>query len=375
LSDLDFLAAAPSGVAKLQPYDPGLDAIEVRRRWTVGEVFELSGNESLWGPAPAVCEALKVAAGRLPYYPDPSARALITALAALHDVDPAGIVVGNGSHELLVQIACTLAGPGQRVVAPQHGFAVFAIAGIQCGAELVLASVYPLDHERALNADPASLAQAAQGARLVYLANPNNPTGGGWDAATLRGFLDSVSPETLVVIDEAYAEYVRRPDWISAARLLADYPNLMVTRTFSKAYGLASLRIGYVLCAPNLAVLLERTRLTFNLNHYAQVAAVAAIADTEHLAYVVDQTLAQRSRWARALTKLGLRVFASEGNFLLVDFARPAQPIFAALAARGVLLRPVGGYGLPNCLRITIADERSLEALLSSLRHVLDTAQ
>jgi len=375
LSGQDFLKDAPPGVAKLQPYDPGLDAIEVRKRWGVSEVFELSGNESIWGPAPAVAEVLAGAGHRLPYYPDPSARALKSALAELHGVDPAGIAVGNGSHELLVQIACTLAGPGQRVVAPQHGFAVFAIAGIQCGAELQLAPVYPLDHPQALNADAGALAQAAQGARLVYLANPNNPTGGGWDEATLRSFMAGISPETLIVIDEAYAEYVRRPDWISATALLVDYANLIVTRTFSKAYGLASLRIGYALCDSRLAALLERTRLTFNLNHYAQLAAVAALSDPQHLAYVVDQTLAQRERWASAIRELGLRVFPSEGNFLLVDFARPAQPIFEALAARGVLLRPVGGYGLPSCLRVTIADERSLDALCAALRQVLGESQ
>ncbi len=371
MSAVDYLRDAAPGLARLQPYDPGLDAIAVRQRWGVEEVFELSGNESLWGPSPDVAAALAEATSRLPFYPDPSARALKTALAQLHGVSVDQIVVGNGSHELLVQIACTLAGAGQRVVAAEHGFAVFAIAGIQCGAELQQVPALPIDHGQARNADSTAMAAAADGARIVFVANPNNPTGGGWDAATLRGFLDQVPVDTLVVIDEAYAEYVQRTDWCSAVRLLPDYPNLLVTRTFSKAYGLASLRIGYALCSAEIAGLLERTRLTFNLNHYAQLAALAAIEDQDHLRRVVVETLAQRSRWAEQLSALGLRVFSSEGNFLLVDFERPAQPIFEALAAHGVLLRPVTGYGLPSCLRITIADDRALDALISALRAVL----
>ena len=371
MSTIDFLAGAAAGLAQLQPYDPGLDAIEVRRRWGVAEVFELSGNESIWGPSPTVAAALSEAATRLPYYPDPSARELKSELARLHGLRPEQFVVGNGSHELLVQIACTLVQVGQRVVAPRHGFAVFAIAGIQSGGHLQLVPVHPLDHPRALNAEADSMADAAAGARLVFIANPNNPTGGGWNAVELQSFLERVPAQTLVVIDEAYAEYVLGEDWVSALTLLDQYPNLIVTRTFSKAYGLASLRIGYAACSAHLAALLERTRLTFNLNHCAQAAAVAALRDREHLDSVVAQTLAQRPLWADALSALGLRVFPSEGNFLLVDFGRPAQPIFEAMAARGVLLRPVTGYGLPNCLRITIADQRSLDALVAGLSSVL----
>jgi histidinol-phosphate aminotransferase len=368
----DFLADCPAGVARLVPYDPGLDALGVRERFGIDEVLELSGNESHWGPSPHVRQAITDGLDRLAYYPDPSARALKAALADRLGVTPDGIVIGNGSHELLVQIGCTLAGPGQRVIAARHGFAVFAIAALQAGAELDQADAFALDHPQALNADPvAMLGLLTPQTRLIYLANPNNPTGGGWSEATLRGFLAQVPAQVIVVVDEAYAEFVAAADWISAVDLLAEHPNLIVTRTFSKAYGLAALRLGYALMAPALAAILERTRLTFNGNDLAQRAALAALSDEAHLAQVVAITLRQREFWQQALTAAGLRVYPSQGNFLLLDFGRPAAPIFQALAARGVLLRPVAGYGLPQCLRITIADTPALQRVLAALSEVL----
>jgi histidinol-phosphate aminotransferase len=360
------------GVSRLVPYDPGLDALGVRERFGITDVLELSGNESHWGPSPQVRHAIASGLDRLAYYPDPSARALKAALADRLAVNPDGIVIGNGSHELLVQIGCTLAGPGQRVIASRHGFAVFAIAALQAGAELDQAQAYALDHPQALNADPAAMLALLQPqTRLIYLANPNNPTGGGWNAATLRDFLARVPAQVIVVVDEAYAEFVDAPDWISAVDLLPDHPNLIVTRTFSKAFGLAALRLGYALMEPGLAAILERTRLTFNGNDLAQRAALAALSDEAHLANVVAITLQQRGSWQQALAAAGLRVYPSQGNFLLLDFGRPAAPIFQALAARGVLLRPLAGYGLPNCLRITIADEPALQRVLAAYVEVL----
>lgn len=371
----DSLNLCAPGVSRLVPYDPGLDALGVRERFGITDVLELSGNESHWGPSPRVRAAISDGLERLAYYPDPSARALKAALADRLGVAPDGIVIGNGSHELLVQIGCTLAGPRQRVIASRHGFAVFAIAALQAGAELDQAQPFALDHPQALNADPAAMLALLQPqTRLIYLANPNNPTGGGWNAVTLRDFLAQVPAQVIVVVDEAYAEFVDAADWISAVDLLAEHPNLIVTRTFSKAFGLAALRMGYALMAPDLAAILERTRLTFNGNDLAQRAALAALADEAHLTHVVVTTLQQRAVWQQALTAAGLRVYPSQGNFLLLDFGRPAGPIFEALAARGVLLRPVAGYGLPHCLRITIADEPALQRVLAALAEVLPNA-
>ena len=364
----DQLARCPHGVSRLVPYDPGLDAAGVRRRFGVQQVHELSGNESHWGPSPAVAAAIRSGLDRLAYYPDPCALQLRQALADQTGVAIEGLVLGNGSHELLVQIGCTLAGPGQRVIVPRHGFAVFAIAAIQAGAELDVAEVLPLADPEALNADPQTLLAALRPeTRLIFVANPNNPTGWGWDADTLRDFLTQVPPDVIVVIDEAYAEFVDEPGWRSAIELLPSFANLIVTRTFSKAYGLAALRLGYALMAPALAALLERTRLTFNANALAQAAAVAALQDQAHLQRVVATTRRARAHWQAELSRLGLRVFPSQGNFLLVDFGRPTAALFEALAALGVLLRPVAGYGLPNCLRITVADDAALAALIDGL--------
>ena len=209
---------------------------------------------------------------------------------------------------------------------------------------------------------------------LIFLANPNNPTGTWIDGDRLKSFLESVPRETLVVVDEAYAEYVEEPGYPDCCAWLREHPNLVVTRTFSKAFGLAGLRIGYALSAPGVADILNRIRQPFNVNSVAQAAGVAALEDRSYLARSVEINNAERHRVAAAFDSLGLRHVPSVGNFILVDFERPAAPIYKALLRRAVIVRPVANYGLPQHLRITVGTEAQNERLLEALEPALKSA-
>jgi len=364
--------AAP-GVQRLSAYDPGYDPETIRQMLGLPRMLELGSNENGYGPSAAVSALLK---GRdfadLIRYPDAGARKLKQAIAQRWNVDPNAVTLGNGSHELLVLLAQTFVAPGEEVVFPQYGFAVFKLAALACGSVPVPVSTLARDGEQPFGADPEAMAAAlGKNTKLVYLANPNNPTGTWWDRATLARFLVRVPKHTVVVIDEAYREYVDETLVPDALSLVDLHPHVVVTRTFSKAHGLASLRIGYAISNPALAAVLERTRLTFNVNIYAQAAATRAIADVEHVERVRVANAAERARLTASLQALGLFVFPSQGNFVLVDFERTAKPIEDALLKRGVIVRPMGGYGLPTCLRITVGLPDENKQFLVALTQVL----
>jgi histidinol-phosphate aminotransferase len=365
--------AAP-GVQSLQAYDPGHDPDTIRRLLGRDRLVELGSNENGFGPSPKVLELLKAQEfGDVIRYPDAGACQLKALIGERTGHDPAGVTLGNGSHELLVRIAETFVAPGDEVVFPQYGFAVFRLAAIGAGGTPREVPALPRSAAMPLGADPVAMA-AALGPRtkLVYLANPNNPTGTWWDYDTLAAFLQQVPEHAVVVIDEAYHEYVDPGLVPDADRLRDRHPHLVVTRTFSKAYGLAALRVGYALSSPALAQVLERTRLTFNVNRYAQRAASVAISDTAHLEQVRAANASQRAELIAGLQRLGLRAFPSQGNFVLVDCGRPAQPIEQGLLRRGVLVRPMAGYGLPDCLRITVGLPHEHAALFTALAEVLE---
>lgn len=365
--------AAP-GVQKLTAYDPGYDPETIRKMLGLPRMLELGSNENGIGPSAVVHQVLRARdyADAI-RYPDAAARGLRDAIARRWAVDPAAITLGNGSHELLVLIAETFVAPGDEVVFAKHGFAVFKIAALGSGGMPVEVPALPRNGAMPLGADPDAMAAAlSPRTKLVYLANPNNPTGTWWDRATLARFLKCVPHHAVVVIDEAYREYVA-PAIVPDALTLADlHPHIVVTRTFSKAHGLAALRTGYAISNPALAGILERTRLTFNVNLYAQAAAAAAIADEQHVEHVRAANAIQRQRLIDGLGLLGLYVFPSQGNFVLVDFERPAKAIEDALLKRGVIVRPMGGYGLPTCLRITVGLPDEVTEFLQTLEVVLN---
>lgn len=368
----DFVALAQPGIRALRAYDPGLDLVALRRADTAGVLVELGSNENSHGPSPSARAAIMGSLDALHRYPDPLGGDLKRALAAHHGVDAARIALGNGSHELLMMLAQVFAGPGLDVVASRYGFAVYALAAQAAGATLRLADPLPAGGPMARGHDLAALRAAIGPAtRLVYLANPNNPTGTWFPTAALEDFLAGVPANVIVVVDEAYLEYATDPALVSAVALLARFPNLVVTRTFSKGYALAALRVGYLLAAPALVSVIERVRESFNVNGPGLAACEAALADAQHLAWVRARNAAERESLFDALRARELAVGPTQTNFLLVDFWRDAAAIEAGLVARGVVPRPMGGYGLPTCLRITVGHRDENRRFLQALDEVL----
>jgi len=368
----DFVALAQPGIRALRAYDPGLDLVALRRADAAGVLVELGSNENSLGPSPAARAAILAGLNALHRYPDPLGGDLKRALAAHHGVDAARIALGNGSHELLMMLAQVFSGPGQEVVASRYGFAVYALAAQAAGAALTLAEPLPPGQAMARGHDLDALRAAVGPAtRLVYLANPNNPTGTWFPTQALAAFLASLPANVIVVVDEAYLEYVTDPALVSAVTLLDRFPHLVVTRTFSKGYALASLRVGYLLAAPGLVAVLERVRESFNVNGPGLAACEAALADQAHLDAVRAKNAAEREALSDALRARALAVSPSQTNFVLVDFGRDAAAIEAGLVARGVVPRPMAGYGLPGCLRITVGTRDENRRFLQALDEVL----
>jgi len=364
---VDFDALAQTGIRSLRAYDPGHDLVALRRE-AEGLLTELGSNENSHGPSPKAIAAARGALDEAFRYPDPLGGDLKRALAEKYRLATSNILLGNGSHELLMQFAQVFAGPGVEVVASRHGFAVYALAAQAAGASLVLADSLPRDAAMPLGHDLTAMAAAiTERTRLIYIANPNNPTGTWFDAAAFDAFIQRVPDNVIVVVDEAYAEYVDAPEWRSAFDWLAAYPNLIVTCTFSKAHALAGLRVGYALGHVDAIAVMERVRESFNVNGPGLAAAVASLADASHLRESVDATRRERDALRDALARRGWKVWPSQTNFLLVEFGAETADVERRLLAQGVVLRPMGGYGLPQCLRITVGTSIENARLLAAL--------
>lgn len=366
-----FASRAIAGIRGLKAYDPGHDVATLRERYGIA-LAELGSNENPHGPSPAARAAILDELHLVHRYPDPLGAGLKAALCKLHGVEPDSLYLGNGSHEILMQLAQVFAGPGDTVVYPRYGFAVFALAAQAAGARARIAEARPADDAMPLGHDLATLRDAIDSAtRLLYLANPNNPTGTWLEADALEAFLADVPPEVIVVVDEAYAELADSPGYRSMLPLVTRHPNLVVTRTFSKAYGLAGLRCGYAVASPGLVAVMERVRESFNVNGFALAACTAALGDAEHLAWVRARNAEQRDALAAALRARGFLVAPSQTNFVLVEFGAATADIEERLLARGVILRPMAGYGLPHHSRITVGTLDENRLLLRTLDEVL----
>ena len=371
-AQLEFERLAQPGIQRLRAYDPGHDLVVLRRQFDAGHLIELGSNENPYGPSPRTREAVLDALHAVHRYPDPLGGELKRALAKTHGVAPEQIVLGNGSHELLMQFAQVFSGPGVDVVASQYGFAVYALAAQGAGAMLRTADAFAREHAMAHGHDLDAIAAAVTATtRLAYVANPNNPTGTWFGADAFEKFMSQIPDDVLVVIDEAYAELADPAEVALALPLLARHPNLIVTRTLSKAYALAGLRVGYAIADPRLIAVMERVRESFNVNSLGLAAAEAALGDTAHLQWVRERNAEQRVVLADALRLRGLFVYPSQTNFLLVEFGVRTAEIESALIARAVVLRPMTGYGLPQCLRITVGDASENRRLLQALDEVL----
>jgi histidinol-phosphate aminotransferase len=333
------------------------------------DIAELGSNENPLGPSPRAIEAMQNALGETFRYPDPRGLALKTALSAHHGVDIERIALGNGSHELLILLAQCFGDSAHSIVFSQYGFAVFPIATAATGAIALRVPALARTHATApFGHDLDAMAAAIRDdTRIVYIANPNNPTGTWFDDAALDRFVERTRRDVLIVVDEAYGEYIDAPGLSSALRLADRHPNVIVTRTFSKAYALAGLRVGYLIAHPSVVAVVERLRESFNVNNVALAAAEAALGDAAHLANAKAWNAAERAWLAGELSSRGYRVLPSQTNFVLVDLGRDAAPFERHLFERGVIVRPMGGYGLGEAVRISIGSRAENQRLVDAL--------
>lgn len=363
----DFASLAAPGIAGLTPYVPGKPLAELERELGIQNSIKLASNENPLGPSLLAMAAVQRALPELARYPDGGSYALKQRLAAHHDIEPAAITLGNGSNDVLDMIARVFLTPERESVFSQYAFAVYPISTQAVGAQ---ARVVPaLEYGHDLDGFSAAITPRTG---VVWIANPNNPTGTWLPRARLRAFLEGVPEHVIVVVDEAYIEYVDEPDYPDASRWLGDFPHLIVTRSFSKAYGLGGLRVGYALSHPAIADLLNRVRQPFNVTTPAQVAALAALDDQAHLQRGVELNRSGLVQLADGVRALGLGAIPSVGNFLTIDLQRPAAAVDAALQRAGVITRPIAGYGLPQHLRVSVGlpeeNARFLEALATCLQ-------
>ena len=352
------------GILDIAPYVPGKSALAGG-----GPVIKLSSNETPFGPSPRAIEAYLKEAQTLSRYPDGSARPLREAIAKLYGLDPARIVCGAGSDELLSLLATAYLGPGDEAIYSRHGFLVYRIVILARGATPVVAP------EKNHTADVDEiLARVTPATRMVFLANPNNPTGTYITFDEVKRLRAGLPEDVVLVLDAAYAEYVRANDYEAGIELVATTHNTVMTRTFSKIYGLASLRIGWAYCPDAVADALNRIRGPFNVSGPAIAAGVASLEDRASMARAVEHNETWLGRMTEALAALGLGVTPSAANFLLVHFPGNGQSAVEAdtfLQSRRIILRRVAEYGFPDALRMTVGTEEENLAVLDALKAFL----
>lgn len=363
---------ATAAVRSLSPYVPGKPISELKREYGVSDVVKLASNENPYGPSPPSIAAMQRAIAEAWLYPDGSAHELKHALAAHLSVPVEWLTVGNGSNELLLMLAETFLDASHSAVCSQYGFAIYPLVIRATGAACIEARAFAPDTPMPYGHDLAAMANAIRpDTRLVFIANPNNPTGTWVEHEALRRFIEASPEHALVILDEAYLEFATLSGVPSGLPWLADHPNLIVLRTFSKGYGLAGLRIGYAVSHPEVADALNRYRPAFNVSNLAQAAAIGALTDTSHVQDAARRIVAERERVAAALRTLGLAFAPSAGNFLMVDCGQSAAPVYEQLLRGGVIVRPIAGYGLPRHLRISIGLPEQNDRLLKLLGQAL----
>ena len=352
-------------IAGLQPYRPGRSIDEVARELGLTDVVKLASNENPRGPAAAVRECIRDGIADLARYPDSNGHDLKAALAAQHGIAPERITLGNGSNDVLELAAKAVLEPDCEAIMSAHGFIVYYLATIGCGAKLVTAPA------RNFGCDlQAMLDLVTENTRILFIANPNNPTGSFVGGADLQAFLDRLPERVWVVLDQAYEEYVRVADRPDGRALLERHPNLIITRTFSKIHALAGLRVGYALSSPEIADLMNRARQPFNVNSLALAAAETALQQTDHVAESAALNASGMAALLAGLERLGFATLPSAGNFLCVAANGEAAPLCQALLRKGVIVRTLLEYGLPNHFRVTVGLPEENQRFLNALSEV-----
>jgi len=362
---MSIVVQAPPYIRAISPYIPGKPITELARQMgiPVEKIVKLASNENPLGMSPKARQAVEAALAGVERYPDQFD--LIAALAERHGVGQEQVVLGNGSNDVLDLAARVFLAPGRSSVFSKHAFAVYPLATMSSGAECIAAPALNYGHDPA-----AMLAAIRPNTHLVWIANPNNPTGNFLPQAEVRAFIAKIPPHVAVVLDEAYTEYLTPADRADTVAWIKDFPNLLVVRTFSKIYGLAGLRVGYGVATAEVTDLLNRVRQPFNVNNLALAGAMAALEDHAFLAESYESNRRGMEQIVAGLKHLGLAHIPSHGNFVTFEVA-DAAAVNGKLLKQGVIVRPIGGYGLPNHLRVTIGLEAEnrifLDALAKSL--------
>jgi histidinol-phosphate aminotransferase len=363
---MNYSELAPAYIRAIAPYQPGKPISELERELGITGIVKLASNENPLGASPKAINAAHAALDEINLYPDGNSFALKDALVKHYGVDHDRVVLGNGSNDLLELSARAFLTVGDKVVYSDHSFAVYALASQAVGAVGVSAAAKDFGHDL----DAMLKAAVEQRAKMIFIANPNNPTGTFVSGEALKGFLRKLPPSILVVLDEAYNEYLPVECRYDSVKWLREFPNLIISRTFSKAYGLASLRVGYALGDAQVMDMLNRVRQPFNVNSVAQAAAVAALRDTDFVRQSFELNLRGMKRIVEGLGRLGLQHIPSFGNFVSFKIENAGR-IYRRLLELGVIVRPIANYEMPDYLRVSIGLESENEKFLSALRQAL----
>lgn len=364
---MSFLQRANQGVQSLSPYQAGKPIEELERELGITNIIKLASNENPFGFPESAKKAICAQLDELTRYPDSNGFELKQAISRKFKVNPEQITLGNGSNDLLELVAHTFASEQDEIIYSQYAFIVYPLVtkAINAIAREIPAKNWGHDLD-------GFLAAINEKTKLIYIANPNNPTGNFLTEAEIDAFLAKVRSDIIVVLDEAYTEFTAADERVDSFGLLNKYPNLVVSRSLSKAYGLAGLRIGYAVSSPEIADLFNRVRQPFNVNSLALASAIAVMNDDAFVQKVAENNRQELQRYEAFCQQYGLDYIPSKGNFITIDFKQPAAPIYEALLREGVIVRPIAGYGMPNHLRISVGLPEENARLFKALVKVLN---
>lgn len=363
---MNYCDLAPSYVRAIAPYQPGKPISELERELGITGIVKLASNENPLGASPAAIAAIQTTAKHIALYPDGNGFELKDALVKRYNVTHANITLGNGSNDLLELAARAFLTVGDKVVYSAHAFAVYALATQAVGATGVSVPAKNWGHDL----DAMLAAAKTHKAKMVFIANPNNPTGTFLEADALRAFLSALPANVLVILDEAYNEYLPEDKRYDSVAWLQEFPNLVISRTFSKAYGLAGLRVGYAMAHEQVTDMFNRVRQPFNVNSIAQAAAVAALRDVSFVKKTFELNQRGMAQITEGLTKLELEYIPSFGNFVAFRIGN-ATAMYQKLLQHGVIVRPIANYDMPDWLRVSIGLESENAKFLHALKHVM----
>ena len=354
------------GIETIQPYQGGKPIEEVQRELGITNIIKLASNENPLGPSPLGMAAIQKSVSQVNLYPDGNAYYLKEELANHWGIAPKNLILGNGSNDVLQIIGETYISPGDEVIYSESAFVVYMLVAKIFGAKSIVTPMCGYSHDLEAMADAIT-----DRTKVIFIANPNNPTGTMVTKDETERFMKRVPDHVLVAFDEAYYEYVDRSDYPQTLPYVYEKRNVIITRTFSKIYGLAGLRVGYAIAKPEIIETMNRVRQPFNCNSLAQVAARAALKDVEHVRRSQQINAIGKAYLYDAMNELGLEYVESEGNFILVHFDRVGQEVADALMRKGIIVRPVAGYGFPNSVRVTIGVPDENARFVRALNEVL----